>query len=207
VIPGDREIRSALIASVREGRGEAAVVLEEIGLCYGSVRVDVLVVDDTLHGYEIKSDRDSLHRLSHQSEKYNAMFDSVTLVAGARHIDKAMGLVPAWWEVILATATENTENGSIGFSKQRIGSLNPGRNRRVLAELLWLGDAIEFLDRRNAARGVRGKPRSVVWDRVCEVYSLDEIAAEVRAQLKARPERLAQRIGAKTLIGGNLPEG
>ena len=55
-----------------------------------------------------------------------------------------------------------------------------------MVELLWFNDAIALLEERNVARGVRGKPRRIVWDRVCEHFNVDEIAAAVRAQLKAR---------------------
>ena len=57
---------------------------------------------------------------------------------------------------------------------------------RALVELLWLNDAITLLEERNCARGVRGKPRRIVWDWVCEHFGVDEIAAFVRAKLKAR---------------------
>ncbi len=53
-------------------------------------------------------------------------------------------------------------------------------------ELLWLDDAITFLEQRDSARGVRGKPRRMVWDKVCDCYTLDEIAENVRERLKAR---------------------
>jgi hypothetical protein len=55
-----------------------------------------------------------------------------------------------------------------------------------LVELLWFDDAIGLLEGRDVARGVRGKPRRFVWDRVCEHFSVDEIASAVRTQLKAR---------------------
>jgi hypothetical protein len=42
------------------------------------------------------------------------------------------------------------------------------------------------LEQRDAARGVRGKPRPVVWDRVCEHFGVEEIAAAVRSRLKVR---------------------
>ena len=40
--------------------GKGKIDVEELGVCRGRVRVDVAVVNGTLHGYEIKSDRDSL---------------------------------------------------------------------------------------------------------------------------------------------------
>src|SRR5262249_26817602 len=56
------------------------VLIEELGLCRGRVRVDVAVVNGLLHGYEIKSDRDSLRRLAGQVEVYGKVLDRATLV-------------------------------------------------------------------------------------------------------------------------------
>ena len=63
---------------------------------------------------------------------------------------------------------------------------NPGIDPRSLVELLWLDEAVALLDQRAAARGFRGKPRQIVWDRVCEYFQVREIAAAVRERLKAR---------------------
>lgn len=48
-----------------------------------------------------------------------------------------------------------------------------------------------LLEERDAARGVRGKSRRIVWDRVCDRFDVDEIAAAVRARLKTRAADLA----------------
>ena len=181
---GDAEIRSALRARLRiEHRGEAdTVIIEELGFCRGQVRIDLAVVNGFLHGYEIKSDRDSLRRLGVQTDYYNKVLDRATLVVGERHIDKTLDLIPAWWEVL------RVETGPLGpqFRIMRQGCKNPSRDPRSLVELIWLENAVALLEQRGAARGMRGKPRSMVWDRVCEYFGLEEIAETVRYQLKAR---------------------
>ena len=45
-----------------------------------------------------------------------------------------------------------------------------------------------LLEQRDALRGLRGKPRAVLWDRICEMLSIDEVAASVRRHLKATAE-------------------
>lgn len=180
----DAEIRPALHRHLhaRYLRDVGTVVLEELGLCRGQVRVDLAVVNGILHGYEIKSDRDSLRRLTGQVDLYGRVLDRATLVVGRSHLDEAMDLVPEWWDVLLIRSS------AIGmqFKTVRRGRKNSGRDPRALVELLWLDHAIALLDQRDAARGVRGKPRRVVWDRVCECFDVDEIAAAVRSHLKAR---------------------
>jgi hypothetical protein len=183
-LPNDVAIRTALRARLRAARRADvdAVVLEELGLCRGRVRIDLAVVDGTLHGYEIKSDRDSLRRLSEQVEVCGKVFDRATLVTGCSHLWNALRLLPEWWAVLLVQATSR----GVHFKTVRRGRRNASRDPRALVELLWLDDAMALLDRREATCGVRGKPRRVVWDRICQCLDLDEIAAAVRSHLKAR---------------------
>ena len=75
------------------------------------------------------------------------------------------------------------------FRVLRRGRKNPRRRIRALVELLWLDEAMALLESRQATRGVRGKARQEVWDRVCEHFSLEEIATSVRSQLKIRARR------------------
>src|SRR4051812_12498776 len=101
---GDREIRDGLLQRLRArycGAIDTALV-EELGMCRGQVRIDVAVVNGCLHGYEIKSDRDSLRRLRGQVAIYGRVLDRASLVVGTRHLDDAIVAVPEWWEVQIA---------------------------------------------------------------------------------------------------------
>lgn len=187
----DADIRPALRAILLgKHAGETdTVIIEELGVCRGRVRVDLMVVNGTLHGYEIKSERDSLRRLTTQIDFYGRVLDRATLVVAERHLHSALGILPAWWGVVRVQEMPRRQP----FTTVRRGRNNPHRDPRSLVELLWLEDALALLEERQVARGVRGMPRRLVWDRVCEHLSLDEIAAAVRAQLKARtaPQALA----------------
>lgn len=176
--------------SATHAREPDTAFVEELGLCRGRVRVDLAVVNGIMHGYEIKSDRDSLRRLAAQAALYGQVLDKATLVVGLRHVEDAVALVPTWWEVQVVGGTDEAPS----LKRVRAGRRNPGRDPRALVELLWLDDAMTLLDARGGTRGYRGQPRRLVWDRVCEVYTVDEIARVVRARLKARPgTRGAQR--------------
>lgn len=183
-MPSDADIRPALRARLlaRHAREADTTIIDELGLCRGQARVDVAVVNGLLHGYEIKSERDSLRRLDSQVEFYGRVLDRATLVVGDRHLTRALSLVPEWWGVLRIHPTAK----GLRFKAVRRGRKNLCRNSRSLVELLWLDDAIALLEQRGAARGVRGKPRRIVWDRVCQSFDVDEIATAVRARLKAR---------------------
>lgn len=190
--PSDADIRVLLLEQLRQRYSDdaTAVVLEELGLCRGQVRVDVAVVNGSIHGYEIKSDRDSLRRLAKQAAVYGMVLDRATLVVGPKHAAQAMAAVPAWWEVQIV------DTSSRRVKRLRRGTKNPTRSARALVELLWLEDAQALLAQRGGLRGFRRRPRREIWDRVCALYALDEIASAVRIQLKARAEQRSVRLRA-----------
>jgi hypothetical protein len=179
----DAEIRAALRERLlrRHANDADTVLIEELGLRRGSVRVDLAVVNGSLHGFEIKSDRDTLKRLAGQVELYSQVFDRATLVVGERFAPLATSLVPEWWGIVRVSRKRSV----LRFTTLRRSRVNPERNVRVLAELLWAAHVLALLEERGTAKGVRGKPRRLLWDRLCESFSVNEIATAVRERLKA----------------------
>lgn len=184
ISPADADIRTALRKKITSTYGDHpdTVVLDELGVCRGEVRVDVAVVNGKIHGYEIKSDRDSLRRLAGQVELYGKVLDQATLVAGERHLDAAAAMLPEWWGLLLVKSTNN----GLHFETVRRAQMNPARDARALAEFLWLEDSIALLEQYGLDRGVRTKPRRIIWDRIYESFDIEVIAAAVRAKLKSR---------------------
>ena len=78
------------------------MILNELGLRHGRCRVDVAVVNGSVHGNELKSDRDTLDRLSFQVQTYGKVLDRATLVVGERHAEKAIAMLPDWWGIKVA---------------------------------------------------------------------------------------------------------
>jgi len=181
---GDADIRPALRSYLAETYTHCpdTFITEELGICQGQVRVDVAVVNGVIHGYEIKSDADSLHRLAGQVALYSQVLEKATLVVGEEHLQKATPLVPSWWGLILI----RPEFGQPSFEPLREAAHNPEQNPRSVVELLWREQALALLEERNQARGYRDKPRRIIWDKLCEVMNPQEISNSVRLQLKAR---------------------
>ena len=67
----------------------------------------------------------------------------------------------------------------------RKGQRNPTREARALVELLWREETLALLEHKGFAKGLRSKPRDVLWDRAADVLTLEEISDAVRAHLKA----------------------
>ena len=181
----DREVRHALKSRVlsRYVRDPQSLVLDELGLRHGAARVDLVVVNGLIHGFEIKAERDTLHRLPSQASIYSSVLDRVTLVASSRHIKPALGLVPDWWGVIRIITGPR---GGIRFKSERRARYNPQPDALAIAKLLWREEALIFLEEVGAASGFRSKPRAKIYQRLAEVAHLDDLRAMVRRQLAHR---------------------
>lgn len=177
----EREIRRALIDQIASRHPGDTLIVEEMGLDQGAIRVDVAVVNGMLAGSEIKSDWDTLGRLPAQRDVYNAVFDQVTLVTGRRHLRDALSIVPEWWGVILAERVI----GRPALREERAPARNAGRDPELLARLLWRDEAAAVLVGRGVV-GVSGAPRRVLWAKLADQLTVDELSGEVRAAIKAR---------------------
>src|SRR5262249_38903872 len=125
----DGEIQAALHARlVGEHQGEPDTrFLDELSLC-GLVRVDVAVINGTLAGHELKSDRDTLRRLPAQVEVYSKVLDRATFVVGEGHHDHALGCFRGGG-VIMATCAAGADRSAGRPSQlveQRGRCLRPG---------------------------------------------------------------------------------
>ena len=129
----DRDIREALHRKVlKEHHGDTnTLVLNELGLRHGACRVDIAVVNGHLHGYEIKSDADTLERLPAQVTAYGAVLDRASLVVGEKYAEKAKALLPDWWGIRVATVGPR---GAINFEAVQPIRTNPSIDPVALAE-------------------------------------------------------------------------
>ncbi len=152
------------------------LLVDEVGILQGLVRADVVAVDELIHGYEIKAAGDSLARLARQIDGYGRVFDRASAVVAPAHLRGVLAALPAWWGVLAVDDTLRVEREAMPHEPET----------RALAELLWTEDTIALLEQRGAARGMRGKARRLLWDRLCEVYSPAEIHAAVREVLRER---------------------
>ncbi len=200
----DFDVRSALHHQLREAHGlpPNALIVDELGLCQGSVRVDVVLVNEHLHGFEIKADGDSLERLPRQVAIYGRALEIVSLVTAERHLARAEAIVPPWWGVAVATP----RHGAVHIDWRRRADFNPGVEALALAQLLWRDEVVQCLTRLGFAPGIRSKPRHALWTRLADVLSLDELKCLVKSTLKRRGDwRSQRRDAAPNLLAGSRP--
>lgn len=160
-------------------------IVEEMGVWSNTVRIDVAVISDEIHGFEIKSDRDTLKRLPKQAKIYGMVFDRVTLVVGERHATAALDIVPSWWGCLLATHIGDVPT----LCDEREATQNPSRDPLVLAKMLWKPEAVEIMEAFGLAKGWRSRTAADISKRLSDELPLVTLSQQVRNSLLRR-ERL-----------------
>ena len=185
----DKQIRHELIAYLKKlhdisGHPEEILVIPEMDVNYGNNRIDIATINGIMHGYEIKSDSDTLNRLPNQVNAYNKVFDKISLVVGETHFYEALNIIPDWWGVILAKNISN----SIYLYNIREAQNNNCQDSKAIAQLLWRNEAIELLHSIGQDKGIRSKNRRIISERLAKEINLVELASHVRRLLLSRSD-------------------
>ncbi len=191
----DREIRFALhnILVKQYLKEPNTLYLHEWKICQGEARIDIAVINGTINGYEIKSDKDTLERFSKQIVVYNRVFDLITVVTGISHIEDVISMVPEYWGIIAATSNSS----GVNFSYVRYARQNNYIEPFSLAQFLWKEELIELFEKNGLSRGIlfeknglsRGikkMPRFKLWSLASETFSTEQLKEYVKLCLMKR---------------------
>jgi hypothetical protein len=181
----DIDVRKALKREVlkQHEHDTDTLVLHELGLRHGAARVDVAVVNGSLHGYEIKSDSDTLDRLPLQIATYGLVLDKATLVVGERHAEKAIALLPTWWGIKIAT---EGPRGGISLHEPKRGRMNPSVDPIAVAELLWSNEVRDILRELGFVEKDLRKPRAYLYRELASLMDVNDLRDVTRSVLKRR---------------------
>lgn len=184
----DAEIRPYLRQRLElEHAGERLLILDEFPIYGGDVRADMVAMNGAIHGYEIKSDRDTLIRLPRQVDAYGAVFDRASIVVSESHLEPARDVVPDWWEILIVQCV----GGGVCFRCLRRGRPNPSREGRALTALLWKAEAMSLLVELGLDAGMRSASMSDMMDKLADNVSIKKLSVLVRQCLLKRGDWLA----------------
>jgi len=179
----DIDIRVALRKEVIAEFSCDSLIVDEFVVPGGNARIDMAVVNGALHGFEIKSDADTLRRLKGQSEAYGLIFDHVTLVLGGRH-ERAIAHVPDWWGIYEVCK----HDAEVQIERMRESSQNPTLDPALVLRLLWRAEVEAMLRQSGAEECLSPKLKAYEVDRLAlDLVPLSDIKAYVRETLKHRP--------------------
>lgn len=182
----DSDIRRSLNEQLKYNFKDdsSTLIINELCLCQGDVRADVAVINGAIHGYEIKSDSDTLERLPKQIEFYNKVFDTITVVTGDIHFERVKSMIPKWWGICLAKVTNDSTNVTLETFRETL----PNKNVEAISliQFLWREELLEILRQIGATKEIYKYRKFELWDYLCENVSLEEIKSYVRAFFKKR---------------------
>lgn len=161
---------------------ERTVLVNELGICEGSVRVDMAVVNGIIHGYEIKSEFDNLRRLPLQQELYSKAFDKVSIVISKCHCEKVFEQVPEWWGVYVVESLADSSR----VKELRKPKQNPSLDPFTMVQLLWKDETLAILKKIGHVNNLSKKSRHELWELLTASVSKETLATLVREQLKTR---------------------
>jgi len=179
----DSDIRSVLIKEINTCFPDRKqdLVIQEFGC--NKARIDIAVINGALHGFEIKSDSDSLDRLPQQIKAYQGVFEYITLVCGRRLLDRARTTIPKWWGLQKA----ESKNGRVVLSPIRKPRMNPSQDSRALAGMLWKTEALACLRKHGHRKVVTAKHSAdEVLQAVANNVPIAVLSDDVRQAIKIR---------------------
>jgi hypothetical protein len=181
----DRDMRAVILDKVLAAHvsDPDVRVIEELGIEHGTCRVDIAVVNGFIHGFELKSESDTLLRLPRQIEAYSRSLDRATLVVSQAHLKGAEALLPRWWGIKVVA---RTSRGSLKVSTHRGVANNPGLSLFHMAHLMWRSEVVACLKQRGASAKELGANRAALYQLFVDTAPSVEVRRQVREALKRR---------------------
>lgn len=121
----DKQIRQTLLKEL--SKDKEIEIYQEFVLPSSKARADIVTVGEIFTGYEIKSDKDSLQRLSTQIPEYDVYLEKNYIVVGEKYSSKIKDYIPEYWGIIVVSGSEekDLENNRLKIKTIRKAKKNP----------------------------------------------------------------------------------
>lgn len=121
----DKQIRQALLGKL--SKDKELEIYQEFVLPSSKARADIVTVGEIFTGYEIKSDKDSLQRLSTQIPEYDIYLEKNYIVVGEKYSSKIKEYIPKYWGIIVVSESKKrgAANNQLKIKTIRKAKKNP----------------------------------------------------------------------------------
>lgn len=154
------------------------LVIDELGVAHGKNRIDIAVINGCIHGYEIKSSKDTLSRFPSQMESYVKCFEKLSVIAAENHVDALISMVPEWCGLILAS---KGPRGAIRFSTIRPSKKNPGVDAVAMAHFLWRREALDLVLKLGGDKSAQKEVRQELYSRLSKMLTVSELSLNIKS--------------------------
>jgi len=153
-------------------------VVEELEIPAAKARIDMAVINGHMHGFEIKSARDTLKRIPSQLAAYSKVFDFLSIVTEEKYQRKLVDILPTWVGIYICQ-----DNGTV--DEIRPSTLNLSKESFYIAKLLWRNEILDLLSANNFK--YRKSDRNwILCELIAENLPLEILSQVVRTNLKNR---------------------
>ena len=157
------------------------IIIDEMDLCSGLTRIDVATINGTIHGYEIKSDEDTLHRLPNQIKFYNKSLEKITIATNLSHLEIVENIIPEWWGILLIE-----KKGKIVKVRDiKEAMINPCIEDCSILELLWKDELLSIAEKFQIKIN-KSLTKRIMRKIIAQHLTVKQIILEVRQALKSR---------------------
>lgn len=180
----DKEMREILF-DYYESTNERLRFFEE--LCIAKSRADaILVREDCLIGFEIKSDRDSLERLEGQVKNYSKFCNLCYIVTGNKHIDKIHEHVPEAYGIIKIFYDEDKKL-SLEIVREATRKPKEALKRKLKHQLslLWRPEIVSIA-KAHKVKPISGKSKPKIATMLVEQVPFDILQRDICEALMER---------------------
>ncbi|KZN96481.1 hypothetical protein AZI98_08595 [Aeribacillus pallidus] len=180
----DQDIRKVLLEELNKKyyHDPETRIVNEMGIHNGRSRVDIAVINGILHGYEIKSESDTLTRLPRQMDYYNRLFERMTIVVDKKYFEEVKELVPHWWGIILVNKT----NTGVRLVQKRKGRKVASQDKELLLNLLWKKELEGFVDFLGYPKSMKKLRKGLLFELILKECDIKTIREYVYSTLKNR---------------------
>jgi len=166
----DKDIRKIFTAHHLK-RYPKSNLLSEVRINNGLAIADFVSIGVTsIHGYEIKSDKDKIVRILKQSKSYDVVFNKISLITTYTHYEKALDTIPPYWGIIIVG---NNPKNKVHYYRKAVNS--PFFSKEKALSTLWRDELLNILFKKNIDEKSKNRAsRSKLIDTLCNNLSATE---------------------------------
>ena len=180
----EQRLKNEVKLQVIDTQFNPIAIYNEFVISHGYARIDIGMIEvDCFHGFELKTEQDSLAKLPHQIEHYNQFFDLIYAVVASRHLDKTLQMVPPFWGVYEAVYHQDNISIKVIRRAQRntlqdaVSVLNPIW-KKELVEILGAKIPIDYKVRKKTALELR--------EQIATLFPINEIKSRAQQKILMR---------------------
>jgi len=156
-------------------------------LCIGKSRADaILVRENKIVGFEIKSDKDNLLRLEAQMKDYTRFCDECYIVTGDKHLEEIPLVVPEFYGIIRIYLDED-EQARLEVVREAAKDPKESKRRKIKHQmsLLWRTE-ITRIAKANKVKPISKKSKPKIAMMLADNMEYDELRRAICEELMER---------------------